>query len=223
MLVSRTIGAEVDFQSLRRGLASEVPAQVLVHQFGVFGTHQFGQPAADELGRVRDAAEFGKAGIGEFDAVAFDEHCFVHGSEQAPVNAFALVARRALLLQPLDQAIDAFGNIGGAACSCVRRESLGEVAALGHGLHAFAEFAQPADFTRALHQGNRQRYRHGTQQDQRKRQDGHAPDWPCPLGLRFPTAHRGLVIVVALRPQGAAHEAYRIGSRAPPGFTIMPG
>ncbi len=163
-----------------------MPAQVFVHQFGVLGANQFGQPAADELGRIRHAAEFGKAGIGQFDAVAFDQHGLVHRAEQAAIHAFTLVARRALLLQPLDQAIDALRDLAGAACRGVGGESLGEVAALGHGQDAFAEFAQPADFTSALRQGNRQHDCYGTQQDQRKRHDGHALDWPCPLGLCFP-------------------------------------
>ncbi len=62
----------------------------------------------------------------------------------------------------------------------MRREALGQVAALRHGLHALAEFAQAPDLARTLQQRHGQPDRYGSQQDQREHQGvvlrtGHDP------------------------------------------------
>jgi hypothetical protein len=181
-------GCQLDFESRGSGFAFEVPAQVFGDQLGVFGPHQVGEPPAKELARVRRAAQFGESRIGEFDAVALDQHRLVHRLEQATIQVFAFLACGTLCLQPLDQAIDALRDVTGAALARIRRETLGQVAAAGDRLYTLTQFAQPLDLARALQQGHGQRSRDGTQQDQRDRNGGHAQDWPCPLGRLVPAS-----------------------------------
>ncbi len=180
MRLARGIRLQFDFEPRRRGFARRMAAQVFGDEFGIVGVDEVGQAASEELAGIHHAREFGEARVRQLDAVAFDQHRFGHRLEQPPVDGLPLFARRALDLQSFDQAVDAAGDLASAALARMGREALGQVAAVGHGLHPLAEFAQAMDLAQTLQQRHGQHDRYGTQQNQREHHGvilraGHVP------------------------------------------------
>ncbi len=194
------IRLQFDLEPRRRGFARRVAAQVFGDEFGVVGVDEVGEPAAEQLAGIRHAREFREARVRELDAVALDQHRFVHRFEQPPVDALALFACRALDLQSLDQAVDAAGDLAGAALARMRREALGQVAAVGDGLQALAELAQALDFARTLQQRHGQHDRHGSQQDQREHHGVILRTGHVPVGPRAAAFLQGFVVVFVHAP-----------------------
>ena len=178
-------------------------AQVFGDEFGVVGVDEVGQATAEELAGIRDARKFGEARVCQLDAVTLDQHRFGHRLEQPPVDGLPLFARRALDLQSFDQAVDPAGDLACAALACKRRKTLRQVAAVGHGLHPLAEFAQAMDLAQTLQQRHGQHDRYGTQQNQREHHGVILRAGHVPVGRGHPRTSRVLSLFSCM-PQACA-------------------